>query len=144
MYNVVGSGARRSFELTVGLREGYGDHGKTHTLAEAEDLAVEWLKARAAEGRPFLPGTFFLGEVCYAWSGKIPDEAGGGHEPVAQYRGEVNPLYSADMTDEEAKRILMDLVSFLGRRLGQVRVYLVYRDEVFILQQEEKATPTGE
>ncbi len=143
MYNVVGSGKRRSFELTVGLREGYDDQGKTHDLAEAQDLAVEWLKARAAAGKPFLPGTFFQGEVCYAWP-EGPGKAGGGHEPVALYRGEVNPIYNAETTDEGAKGILTDLASFLGERLGQARVYLVYCDEVIIFQKEKVTTPTGE
>lgn len=140
---VIGCGNRRSFEITVGLKEGYGDEGKTHGLEEAVDLTVEWLKTRAASSMLFLPGTFLQGDVCYAWP-ESPGSAGGGHEPVVVYRGEVNPLYNANTTDEEAKSALIELASFLGSKFGQVRVYLVYCDEVILLQAEKGVTPTGE
>jgi hypothetical protein len=93
--------------------------------------------------KPFFREHCVLVEVCYAWPDG-PGKSGGGHEPVVQYRGEVNPLYCAEMTDAEVEGTLLSLGNFLGEQLGQVRVYLTYRDETFILQKESKVTPMGE
>lgn len=139
----IGSGLRRSFELAVGLRQGYGDDAVTHTLPEVVDLIVGHLKSRAAAGKKYLTGTVVAGEVCYAWP-EGQGKAGGGHEPVALYRGEVSPLYNAETSDEEAVEILTDLAAELAEVLGQTRVYLVYHEEIHVFQREDKETPTGE
>ena len=143
MFNLVSGsrGTRRSFTITCGLQEGYGE-GKNHPFEEAVEIALGWMKGKAATGQPFLTGTVATGEVVYAW----PDgqgKAGGGHEPAAIVTGEVSPLYNAAMTDEEAAALLKDLATNLGSALGQTRVYVAYRDEIWILQAEDKTTPTG-
>ncbi len=140
---MVGGGVRRSFELAVGLRQGYGDSAVTHTVAEVVDLVVDHLKSRVAAGKVYLTGTVVLGEVAYAWP-EGPGKAGGGHEPIALYQGEVSPLYNAETTDEEAVQILTDLAGHLAEALGQTRVYLVYRETVTVFQMEDTVTPTGE
>ena len=139
----IGGGNRRSFELTVGLRQGYGDSAVTHNLSEVVDLVVGHLKSSAAAGKQYLTGTVVLGEVAYAWPDG-PGKAGGGHEPVALYKGEVSPLYNEKTSDDEAVQILTDLAGVLAEALGQTRVYLVYRDQVTIFQMEDTVTPTGE
>ena len=122
----ISAGVRRSFELAVGLRQGYGDSAVTHTVAEMVDLVVNHLKSRAAAGKVYLTGTVVLGEVAYAWP-EGAGKAGGGHEPIALYKGEVSPLYNEKTSDEEAVQILTDLAGVLAQALGQTRVYLVYR-----------------
>lgn len=142
-YKNIGGGARRAFAVTIGLREGYGPTAVTHTLKEVVQTVLEHLKARASGGQSYLTGTVTSGEVVYAWP-EGEGKAGGGHEPVAVYSGEVSPLYNTSTTDEEAKQILTDLASTVGSAMGQTRVYVAYRDEMFVLQEEETATPTGE
>jgi hypothetical protein len=40
--------------------------------------------------------------------------------------------------------MLQELASQLGSAFGQTRIYLAYREEVWVLQAETPATPTGE
>jgi len=136
-------GTRRSFTVTFGLQEGYGDAARLHTVDEVVTLIESHLKDKAAAGQQYLTGTVTKGQVVYAW----PEEggkAGGGHEAQAAYSGEVSPLYNADLSDEEVEVILNDLASEIGAALGQTRVYVAYRGDIWILQQEESETPTGE
>jgi len=145
MYKIVqGSrGERRSFAVTVGLAEGYGPTAKTHTLEEVVSLVETYLKNKAASGESYLTGTITTGAVVYAWP-EGPGKAGSGHEPNAIYSGEVSSLYNKDLGDDKVAEILNDLASELGSALGQTRIYVVYRDETWVLQREDTATPTGE
>lgn len=136
-------GTRRSFTITCGLAEGYCESAKIHSIKEVIETTLEWMKVRAANGQPFLTGAITTGEVVYAWP-EGEGKAGGGHESVSCFKGEVSPLYNAKVTDEEATEILNNLASTLGKATGQTRVYVAYRDELWILQKEETATPTGE
>ena len=47
------------------------------------------------------------------------------------------PFYNADLTDEEVTGLLNDLGAYLGNALNQYRVYISYRDETWVLQQEK-------
>lgn len=143
---VAGSrGPRQQFTVTCGLQEGYGPSGRLHALTEATEVVFGELKAAAAEGRPYLTGTILAGEVVYAWP-EGPGQAGGGHEPVVVYSGEVNPLYNADLLDDRdaVVEILNALAAALGAALGQTRIYLAYDGELWVLEREAASTPTGD
>jgi hypothetical protein len=135
-------GTKKTFSIICGLREGYGEGKKLHSQDEAVEIALVWMKEKAATGKPFLTGTFSSGQVVYAWP-EGEGKAGGGTEPVAVFSGEVSPLYNAGMTDPEVVQLLNELAGRLGNALGQTRVYVAYRDEIWILQAEESSTPTG-
>lgn len=134
----------RSFKIVVGLQEGYSTTGKVHTVDEVVQAALEWMKSRADAGQDFLTGTVVAGTVVYAWRPNGPSKAGGGYEPVAEFHGEVSPLYAAHLTDGEVKVMLDEFAATLGRALGQTRVYVAYRNETWVLQAEQTVTPTGE
>jgi hypothetical protein len=135
---------RRSFAVTLGLQEGYGPTGKTHTAADVVAAAAEWMKAKAAAGLAFLTGTVSgEGTVVYAYPDG-PGKAASGTEPSTVFGGEVSVLYSANLTDDEVVGLLNELAGHLGNALGQTRVYVAYRDKTWVLQAEETATPTGE
>lgn len=136
-------GLRRSFTVTCGLAEGYGETAKTHDPIEVEETLMNWMKTRAAMGQSFLTGTVILGQVVYAWPDG-PGKSGGGHESTAIFSGEISPLYNSTMTDDEVVDLLNDLAEVLGQAFGQTRIYVAYRDEAWIIQKEETATPTGE
>lgn len=147
-YNVIPDsvGVRRSFTVTCGLRVGYDASAVTHTTEEAIRAVLENLKSRAAAGLPYLTGTVTTGEVVYAWP-EGPGKAGGGHEPVVLYQGEVNPLYNKDLLGDckAVEDILNELGSTLGVALGQTRIYLAYDGQMWILEKEKEAvTPTGD
>lgn len=135
-------GTRRSFAVTCGLQEGYGETAKKHLVEEGVQIALGWMKGRAAAGQPYLTGTISTGETVYAWP-EGEGKAGGGHESTIAFTGEVSPLYNAAMTNEEAIAILNNLAATLGVALGQTRVYVAYCGEIWILQAEDKPTPTG-
>ncbi len=144
MYKIVENsrGERRAFAITVGTQEGYGDSAKKHTLIEVVEAAKSWMMERAALGKSFITGTFTPGEVVYAWP-EGDGKAGGGSEPNAVFQGEVTPLYGSHLANEEVEGMLNDLASHLGEKMGQTRVYVRYREEVWILQAEGQGTPTG-
>ncbi len=145
MYKVVeGSrGEAPRFDITCGLQEGYGPNAKLHSADEVVSLVEAYLKECAASGRPYLTGSVTAGAVVYAWP-EGEGKAGGGHEPQATYGGEKNPLYNASVTDEQVTGFLNGLASVLGAALGQTRVYVAYNGDMWILQREDAATPTGE
>jgi hypothetical protein len=145
MYRVVkGSrGEARCFSVTVGLKEGYGESSTVHTVEEAVSYLENYLKMRAANGEPFLTGVVSEGIVVYAWP-EGPGQAESGHEAEIIFSGEVTPLYLSNLSDTEVENFLNDLASFLGEKLGQTRIYLRYKSEVWILQREDSETPTGE
>ena len=131
------------FAITLGLAEGYGSSTKTHSADEVVGLVEAHLKECAASGRSFLTGSVTTGSVVYAWP-EGHGKAGGGHEPQGTYSGEVNPLYNSAVTAEEIGEFLNGLASVLGSALGQTRVYVVFDGDLWILQSEDSATPTGE
>jgi len=145
MYEVVkdSMGVRRSFVITCGLKAGYGKTATTFVFEEAVNFILRWMKMKAANKKPFLTGSVTIGEVVYAWpSGE--GTADGGSEPVFKFEGEASPLYSDSMTDEQVSEILNDLAIRLGTAFHQTRVYVAYRDVVWILQDEKEKTPTGD
>ncbi len=131
------------FAVTFGLQEGYGDSSKTHTAEEVVELIEAFLKKCAAAGRSFLTGSVTTGAVVYAWP-EGQGKAGSGHESQASFTGNQNPIYNANMSQVEVESFLNDLASEVGTALGQTRVYVSFNNELWILQQEESLTPTGE
>ena len=144
MYKLVkdSKGPAPRFAITVGLQEGYGPTAKIHTPAEVTELVLGHLKGCAAAGQPYLTGVVTTGQVVYAWP-EGPGKAGGGHEPQVMYSGNVNPLYNSSLSGEEVEDFLNGLASELGEALGQTRVYVEFAGGLWILQAEDKETPTG-
>ena len=135
---------RRSFAITLGLSEGYGRLDRQHTRQEVIDATLEYMKRRVASGMPYLSGTVSAeGTVVYAYS-NAPGNAGGGSEDTVVFFGEVSVIYNPDLLDEDAKDILNEMAAHLGCILGQTRVYVTYRDEIWVLQLQKSQTPTGE
>lgn len=131
-------GTRRSFCITLGLRKGYEANAVTYDADTVVQVAMDWMHRRAEAKQPFVTGTVTNGTVVYAW----PE--GSGNEPVAQFSGEVNPLYNGTLTNDEAKVLLNELAAELGTALEQTRVYVAYCDETWIIQAEASFTPTDE
>ena len=135
---------RRSFAITLGLSEGYGTSAKLHTREVVVQAALSYMKAKAADGQPYLTGTVSaVGTVVYAWP-EGPGKSGGGTESNVVFAGEVSVLYNADTSDDEVKSMLDEFASNLGSVLGQTRVYVAYCGETWVLQAEQTETPTGE
>jgi hypothetical protein len=130
---------RRSFRITLGLREGYASAALVHTLDEAVAETHLWMKERAEMGQPFLMGSFRPETLVYTWRGA--SDGADAPEPSAVFRGEVSVAYNPDLSDDEAKSILNELAARLGERFHQTRVYLCYRDETWIIQAEGQASP---
>src|SRR5258708_17535123 len=80
-------GPRREFKLTVGLRAGYGPHGRIYDLEQAVRATDQWMIGRIRRGEPFLTGMFTRGEILYAPSPPHPHRG-----PVASFSGEALPL----------------------------------------------------
>lgn len=135
---------RRSFSLTLGLREGYDDvSSKRHTVEEVIHHLQAWMVRRISARKPFLTGAVSKGEVVYAWP-EGDGSIGKSHEPVVNFSGEVSALYDAHLSDKQVEKMLDSLAAHLGKHLGQTRVYVAYRDKTWILQAEGKKSSRGE
>ena len=124
-------GPKRSFTITVGLKEGY--NSKNIILHDIEELIVaslKWMQERSVLCREFLPGMWKTAEMCY-----VHDEEQI-QEPVAIFSGDVNHLYNSDLEDWEAEKTLNELASILGSTTNQTRVYLTLCDKMWILEKE--------
>ncbi len=129
---VTGSeGPRREFKITLGLRAGYRPEGRIYDLEEAVRVAHRWMRARAAQGEPFLSGMFTRGEVVYADG---DGNAASHREPVAIFTGEVLPQYAADLDDGTVRALLNELASAMGQALEQEEVHIAYRDTTWTLK----------
>lgn len=133
---------RRSFQITVGLMEGYGTK-RSHTAMKVENLVEKWMKTRMEAGMPVLTG-FVISpkqKMVYGWKSPATGVKTN-REDVVSLSGIVNPLYSADLSNDAAIELLKDLASFIGERLAQTRMYIEYMDTVIIIQNDNATHPT--
>jgi hypothetical protein len=134
------SNERRPFQITVGLEEGYGG-GVMHTVQEVEDLLGEWLELRMKKGEKTVSGPVYPGRLVYAWN----TPATGikiNKEPLATIVGEVSPVYCSEYTDDEVKEVLRDLACYIGEKLKQTRMYVAYRDKIWVYGDDKATHPT--
>jgi len=133
---------RRPFQIYIGLVEGYGDN-KSHTKEDVLNLIGQWMKQRAGQNLPVLTGGLLLGagDMIYLWN-SAPTGIVVNTEKTLLFVGEVNPLYNEELSDSTVKTALSSLASFLGEELKQTRMYLCYREEMWILEEKNTAHPT--
>jgi hypothetical protein len=117
--------------MSIGLIEGYSG-SKLHTLQEAEQIVMDWLASQLASGKTYLPGRFDYNRMLYAHHVKAVAEE------TAVYEGEVSPLYNSKVSDKKVTATLIELATLLAKKLKQTRIYLTYRDEIFILEDPAK------
>jgi hypothetical protein len=118
---------RRSFEMTIGLSEGYKGK-RMRDMEEVEKIILGWLSKQQAAGRPYIPGKLDYNTILYTHHGKKSIE------PVAIYRGELSPLYNSELPDALAIKALIGLATLIAEKLRQTRIYLTYRDQILILE----------
>ena len=130
-------GPRRDFRITVGLREGWDEEGRTYDVSEAVRTARAWMSRRGGAHMPALSGMFTRAEVTYAWP--RPDgSAGSDREPVAVFTGEAVHAYLGHLSDQEIETMLNELAVELGAALGQERLYVAFCDRTWILDAGER------
>lgn len=117
---------RRSFEMVIGLQEGYKGK-KLHSMELVEKLIGKWLVKQKRTGKPYIPGRLDYNTMLYVHDDLIV-------EPVAIYKGEINPIYNFRLSDKAAIVALTELAQILADELKQTRIYLSYRDKLFILE----------
>lgn len=140
-YAVIAHGQDRAFEIMLGLREGYGNerHAPEHTVADVIAAHHDWQRtAGHVQGVGVTPI-----RLSYGWPG-VAGEIVGADEPACLVTGNINVLYDASLTQDEARTRILFLADFLARRVGQSRVYVRFDGEVFILQAQGAVMPTGE
>ena len=124
-------GPKRSFTITVGLKEGYDSfHSHGHNIFELMWASTDWMKHRVEKNLPYLPGMWRTADMNYIHNGM--------HicEPVAIFCGEVNHLYNSDLKNFQIEEMLNELASILGSTTNQTRVYLTFCDKMWILEKE--------
>ena len=85
---------RRSFEMVIGLDEGYKGR-KMREMEEVERIIGNWLLAQKRACKPYIPGRLDYNTQLFVRESIVV-------EPVAIYKGELSPLYNADLSDKAA------------------------------------------
>jgi hypothetical protein len=111
-------------------------------LKEQVKIAAEgWLSERAEARKPFVTGVLTEGSVLYAYSG----ESETCFEPVVQFSGILPRGFPTAPKGFEnpksAHGVLNDLAGALGEAARQVRVYVEFDGEVWVLQKEGAEYP---
>lgn len=133
-YKIIQSsiGPKRSFSITVGLKEGYDSKNPVlHDIEELIDASLNWMQNRTMLCREYIPGMWKSAEMCY-----IYDNEEQVREPVAIFGGEINHLYNSDLENWEVEKVLNELASILGSTTNQTRVHLTLCDKMWILEKE--------
>ncbi len=136
------SSERRSFQITIGLMEGYNT-GVVHTYQEVLDLINIWMRNRMRSGSSCITsGTLINGTMLYTWN----SEATGivtNQENVVMFVGEVNSIHNPGLSDDDAVVALKDLATFLGGVLKQTRMYIMFKKRIIVLENTEVVHPTA-
>lgn len=136
---------RRSFQITIGLIEGY-EGTVQHTKEEVITLIGEHTRERLSNFDEdkfcVLGGMLVPATVVHSRSIEKAQ-----HEMVTEnvllFMGDISPVYHAEITDEEVIEALKSLASYLGEKLRQGRMYVTYRDKIFVLHNPAMKRPLG-
>jgi len=130
---------RRTYQISVGLMEGFSDKGALHNIKDAERVILHWIETRIKAGQMFLSGTLAQQAVLYG----IGDQADAHaiSEPVAVFSGFVSVRRTPTPSDDEVDAMLEELASQLGVALGQVRVNIENRDTTWVIEAEDTPLP---
>lgn len=124
---------KRSFEITLGLRQGYAPDAPVYSGEEVVGVIKEWLNQRLNAGLPILTGKFVYGKgmgLLYPLRNDPADQSKGQFttdEPLFIYTGELSPWYDRDRTDTEVILTLRDLALHIGRKFNQKRMYYSFK-----------------
>lgn len=129
-YVTVLQGERRTFTITLGLSEGYGDNSVTHHPTTANKVASNWMEARSKEKLLTISGFFMEIELHYTYH--KDGNARAKHEPGVRFWGEVSIRRLKEISDNQIVEALNDLADSLGAALGQEHVIVTYRDQTWI------------
>ncbi len=122
-------------QITLGLKQGYG--GFLQEKLEVLNLLSGLYKACLWDGEEMV--TFNVKEAVTTYAYRHwdnPDEIVAEHEPSLELTSDKNPLFTADMSDEEWKTLVEWFVARLASKFKQFRVYVSYTrtEELKILQ----------
>lgn len=137
---------RRPYTITLGMHPGYetgvdafaASWPRTRERA-AVTAALGWMAGRAVTGRPYLTGNFQRGVLSYAWaSGPLAETRA---EHSLTFSGCASPEHHRDLGNGDIEAMLNELADAMGAALDQTRVYVSYRDDIWIRQANGKTTP---
>lgn len=118
----------RPFQISCGLREGYGESSLTHTYEEARNIIQQWIVKRLTEKKPVAVGTLLVGEFIYPLIEN--DVISSTFEPAFHYKGRIRE----DSSDEQAVEMLSDLAVTFANTLKQKRVHVEFSNEYWVVE----------
>lgn len=138
------SHTRRSFQITIGLTEGY-ESTVRHTKEEVIILIGEHNRERLNSDECkfcVLGGMLVPATVVHSRNVEKAQ-----HEMVTEdvllFMGDISPVYHSDVTDAEVVEALKSLASYLGEKLHQGRMYVTYGNNIFVLHNPAMKRPAG-
>ena len=121
---------KRSFEVTLGLRQGYSPDAPVYDGREVVAAIKAWMDQRTSLGLPKLQGKYAFGEgsgLIYPMRNVAEATEQAVDEPLFVFAGELSPKYDSKRSDDEVRLTLRDLALTLGRRFEQKRMYYSYK-----------------
>lgn len=122
---------KRSFEITLGLRQGYAPDAPLCKGDEVKKVVKEWLEIRRTASLPTIAGKYAYGDglgLLYPMRNSAASvEEWIIDEPVFVYAGELSPKYDGKRSDAEVILTLRDLALHIGRKFNQERIYYSYK-----------------
>jgi hypothetical protein len=119
---------RRSFRVTVELTPEYGPPDVPHPIDAVVKVVRAWQDTRREDNYHYLDGVVSAGTAVYGRPG------GRGQEPVAVFAGEVAAADWGDFGDVDVVKALNELAEVFVHALDQRRVYVVFRDEQWVIE----------
>lgn len=116
---------QKSFQITLGLREGYMEGTPEHSFADAEKAYREWMQNRVEKKLRIITG--LLDTMTLTFPVRTGEEGFRvTQEPGVMLTGSLSPHYDKGRSDHEVIACLNDLAQHLGAALGQARVYVSF------------------
>eukprot|EP00808_Paulinella_micropora_P005858 g60616.t1 len=123
---------KRTYKITLGLREGYAEDARVFTLEEASAVIKEWIAKRYTVNMPVVVGHVAQVTLFYPVRNTSGGSSNQGHtvtEPSLVFEGELSPKYDRDRSHDEVWETLASLTWTLGKCLKQKRVYYSFKSE---------------
>lgn len=119
---------KRSYKITFGLREGYKNNARVHTIKFVSKIIADWMSERLAANQPVVTGLLQEGILFFPAPKDARECNAVTVSPSAIFTGELSSPQDLKRKDEEVKQTLESLAAALRDGLKQESVFIIYRD----------------
>ncbi len=112
---------------------------RIYDLKEVDKRISEWMETRPENAPVCLTGHLFEGNIIRDYGNETWTGQSNGRS--AMFLGHANRPDHPDPTNEDVLSALQELVHFVSEGIELTRVHIIYLDQIYIFQDEEKLRP---